>query len=91
MYSVLARSAEECAELRSELRLAGVETRPLFHPVHLLPPYFSGLSFPVAEQLSPRGINLPSFPGLERHEVATICAILRSHYSRRGSKIVSLR
>jgi perosamine synthetase len=91
MYSVLARSSEECAELRSELRLAGVETRPLFHPVHLLPPYFSGSSFPIAESISPRGINLPSYPSLERQHVATICQVLRSHYRGRGSKIVSLR
>ncbi len=69
MYSILARDPEECTRLRSELRLAGVETRPLFHPVHQLPPYFNGLSFPVAESFSSRGINLPSYPGLERKEI----------------------
>jgi perosamine synthetase len=91
MYSILARDPDECARLRSELRLAGVETRPLFHPVHLLPPYFSGLNFPVAESLSSRGINLPSYPGLERKEVKMICQIIRARYDASNSKIVPLR
>jgi perosamine synthetase len=91
MYSILTRDAAECARLRSELRLAGVETRPLFHPVHLLPPYFSGLNFPVAESLSSRGINLPSYPGLERGDVETICQTIRTSYQADSSVIVPFR
>jgi perosamine synthetase len=91
MYSILARDPDECARLRSELRLAGVETRPLFHPVHLLPPYFSGLTFPVAESLAPRGINLPSYPGLERRDVKMICQTIRAQYDANDSKIVPFR
>ncbi len=91
MYSILARDPDECARLRNELRLAGVETRPLFHPVHLLPPYFSGLTFPVAESLAPRGINLPSYPGLERGDVKMICQTIRAQYNASNSKIVLLR
>jgi perosamine synthetase len=90
MYSILARDADERTRLRSELRLAGVETRPLFHPVHQLPPYFNGLSFPVAEQLSSRGINLPSYPGLERREIQMICRTIRSVYDKSKSKIVAM-
>jgi perosamine synthetase len=95
MYSILARDPEQCSGLRSKLRLAGIETRPLFHPVHLLPPYFNGLSFPVAEQLSSRGINLPSYPGLEQSEVNMICQTICAQYdatARSGdSKIVPFR
>ncbi|HEV7881287.1 DegT/DnrJ/EryC1/StrS family aminotransferase [Bradyrhizobium sp.] len=91
MYSILARDPDECSRLRNTLRLAGVETRPLFHPVHLLPPYFSGLSFPVAESLSSRGINLPSYPGLERRDVKMICQTIRAQYDASDSKIVPFR
>ncbi len=88
MYSILARNPDECTRLRGELRLAGVETRPLFHPAHVLPPYFSGLSFPVAERLSSRGINLPSYPGLEQSDVKTICQTIRAQYDTSTSKVV---
>jgi perosamine synthetase len=95
MYSILARDPGECSRVRSELRLAGIETRPLFHPVHLLPPYFKGLSFPVAEGLSTRGINLPSYPGLEKSEVDMICQAIRTQYSASihsaDSKILRLK
>jgi perosamine synthetase len=91
MYSILARSREECNRFRSELRLAGVETRPLFHPVHLLPPYFTGLTFPVAEALAPCGINLPSYPGLEREQVKMICQTIRNACNVPASTIVSFK
>jgi perosamine synthetase len=38
----------------------GIETRPFFYPCHIMPPYNKGLSLPVAEDLSSRGMNLPS-------------------------------
>jgi len=40
-----------------------IETRPFFYPLHLQPLYehrFRGESYPVAEELSQKGINLPS-------------------------------
>lgn len=91
MYSILARDAAECSKLRNELRLAAIETRPLFHPVHLLPPYFCGLHFAVAESLSSRGINLPSYPGLQRKDVRAICQVVRAQYESEAAKIVPFR
>jgi perosamine synthetase len=90
MYSILVRDAEERTRLRDELRLAGVETRPFFYPVHQLPPYFQGLSFPVAESLSSRGISLPSYPGLEWSDIKMVCNTIRSVFDQNESKIVSL-
>ncbi|HUW96882.1 MAG TPA: DegT/DnrJ/EryC1/StrS family aminotransferase, partial [Anaerolineae bacterium] len=55
---------------------AGVETRPFFHPMHTLPMYrelAEGRSFPVAEQLAARGINLPSSATLSDEDVAFVC------------------
>ena len=40
---------------------AGIETRPTFYPLHILPPYIEpGVSCPVAERLGARGVTLPT-------------------------------
>jgi perosamine synthetase len=59
---------------------AGIETRPFFYPLHTLPMYRAaneGKTFPVAEDLARRGVNLPSSATLTRDEVAYVCAQLR--------------
>lgn len=51
---------------------AGIETRPVFPPMHTLPPYqhlAAAGSLPVAEDLSPRGLNLPTGAHLSVAEV----------------------
>jgi perosamine synthetase len=58
--------------LRARLGAAGIDTRPFFHPVHRLPPHQSHQHLVVAEDLSARGLNLPSGPGLERSQVVRV-------------------
>jgi perosamine synthetase len=56
----------------ANLRSHGVEGRPVVHPSHTLPPYVDscrGQSFPVAERIAARGINLPTFAGLSDADV----------------------
>jgi perosamine synthetase len=60
--------------LREHLARTGIETRPVFHPAHTLPHCGADVRLPVAEDVSARGINLPSFPDLTRDEVGTVCA-----------------
>lgn len=58
----------------------GIETRPFFYPLHTLPMYRvanEAKSFPVAEDLARRGVNLPSSAMLTREEVAYVCEQLR--------------
>ncbi len=55
---------------------AGVETRPFFYPMHAMPPYrWAGPMgrFPVAEQLSARGISLPSSAMLSEEDIEYVC------------------
>ncbi len=74
MFTILASSENERTKLRSYLKENGIETRPTFHPVHLMPMYFvDDFSFPVAEDLGSRGINLPSYPDLNEDDVDFIC------------------
>jgi perosamine synthetase len=59
-----------------ELAKAGIETRPFFYPMHTLPMYYqqeSTESFPVAESLAARGLNVPSSAALTEEEVAFVC------------------
>jgi perosamine synthetase len=57
----------------------GIEGRPVVYPMHMLPPYadpaFAG-EFPVAEMISSRGINLPTWAGLTREDVNRVCDAL---------------
>lgn len=63
--------------LMAHLAGEGIETRPFFHPAHMMPVYRTGESFPVAERLGASGINLPSYASLEEAQVADISASIR--------------
>jgi perosamine synthetase len=57
----------------------GIETRPFFYSMHTLPMYRDGAegrSFPVADALSARGINLPSSAELSQEDVEYVCDAL---------------
>jgi perosamine synthetase len=63
-------------EIMGRLKERGIETRPVVHPLHTLPPYrdaSQGESFPVAEHVARCGINLPTWAGLTREDVRYVC------------------
>ncbi|MDT7602597.1 MAG: perosamine synthetase [Acidobacteriota bacterium] len=65
--------------LAARLLDAGVETRPVFHPVHLLPPYHEPSrdgEYPQAERVARAGLSLPTWAGLESEDVAYVCDCL---------------
>jgi perosamine synthetase len=52
----------------------GIETRPVFYPVHTMPAYQNGEgNFPIAETCSALGINLPTHGKLSQLDVRYIC------------------
>ena len=63
-------------EVRARLHDRGVDTRPFFHPVHLLPPYERRERLPIAEDLGARGMNLPSGLGLDRSHIERVAKAL---------------
>jgi perosamine synthetase len=84
MCSMLVKDAVDRDPLRSHLAQAGVETRPLFSPLHTMPMYAQKFQrHPVAEDLGWRGINLPSWPDLDRATVREICDLIRHYFRRR--------
>lgn len=74
MCSILLGDASKRDELRSHLDKNGIETRPLFYPVHTMPMYAQKYErHKIAENLGWRGINLPSYPALEKADIEYIC------------------
>ncbi|MBI1860402.1 MAG: DegT/DnrJ/EryC1/StrS family aminotransferase [Deltaproteobacteria bacterium] len=64
--------------IMESLGRAGIETRPVFYPIHTLPPYQKpGQLFPVAERLAASGMNLPTWHGLTEADVIFICKTLK--------------
>lgn len=58
----------------------GIETRPVFYPMHVMPVYTQDSArFPVATDLARRGINLPTHGLLTEPDVARVCERLRHH------------
>ena len=70
-------------EVMANLSDAGIDSRPFFVPIHLLPPYIAtpgtSLTLPVTEQLASRGMNLPTFPGLPIADVDRITSVIGQH------------
>ncbi len=61
----------------------GIETRPLFYPVHTMPMYAQKFQkHPIAENLGWRGINLPSYPGLTNDNVLEVCSTIKLFFEQ---------
>jgi perosamine synthetase len=64
--------AQTREEVIAHLASRQVEGRPVVYPVHALPPYRDlarGQSFPLADRISARGINLPTCASMSRSDV----------------------
>jgi len=77
MYSVLIDDGfMDRNDLMKKLEGKGIETRPFFYPIHKMPPYRTNDRFPVAEELSRKGINLPSAVNLEKDTIKKIVDVI---------------
>lgn len=57
----------------------GIETRPVFYPVHTLPPYLTKGDFINAERFASTGISLPTYDTLHVEEAEWIGLRVRHH------------
>ena len=77
LVSILLPQRELVGPVRGGLSEEGIETRPVFPPVHTTPVYSEAIqSLPRAEDIAARGISLPSYPGLRRDDVALITSVI---------------
>ncbi len=84
MYSILAEDSYGLArdELMKELKARDIDSRPFFYPIHTMPPYQAGAEgqeFPVATELSRKGLNLPSSATLTPQQITQICQVLKDN------------
>lgn len=75
IYWMVCIAVEGRDKLRSYLETKGIETRPVFYPVHKMPMY-SGDSLPVTDRISEIGMNLPSYPDLREKDIKEICRLI---------------
>ena len=88
MVSILVESRDQRDGLRKFLRESKIETRPLFYPAHTMPVFKRNQSFPVAEDLSARGLNLPSFPSITIDQISYVCDKINHYLSRKSNSSV---
>lgn len=79
MVSILALDHTTRDGIRAHLKNHGVDTRPFFYSAHTMPSFKSDEAFPIAESLSKRGLNLPSYPTLSKDEVVFICTLIKAY------------
>jgi perosamine synthetase len=78
MVSFLAPQASQRDALRDALAAKGIETRPVFFPIHTMPMYAAGQpDLPVAQDIAARGVSVPSWPGLPASDVDRVCDAVR--------------
>lgn len=79
MITMLAPNASSRDLIRERLANAGIETRPTFPLVHHMPMYQDiSLQLPIAEDISRRGMNLPSWHALGDEAVEEIATIVKA-------------
>ena len=59
MFNILLKDNVKISrdELMNKLGEEGIETRPIFYPMHTMPPYFENKKYLIAEKLSAKGIS----------------------------------
>jgi perosamine synthetase len=83
MCSMLLPKAADRDPMRELLCQNGIETRPVFYPVHCMPMYSTKFQrHPVAEDIGWRGISLPSYPALGEDDVKAIASVIVKFLSR---------
>jgi perosamine synthetase len=69
---------DERDALIERLRADGVDTRPYFFPMSMMP-YFDAADTPAAHAASARGLNLPTAADYGEADLDAICTVLRRH------------
>lgn len=85
MCTIIVNESKDRNLLRDHLKAVGVETRPLFPTCNKFPHLYTDQVFYMAEDLSSKGINLPSFPALTCEEVKFICKEIKNYFKQESS------
>ena len=73
MFTILVKDRDSVI---TKLAEKGIETRPVFTPMHQQPIYKEKRNYPISEYVGARGINLPSSNILTCEEIEYVCTSL---------------
>jgi perosamine synthetase len=78
MYTVMLKdTVQTCRdEVIAALQLEQIETRPVFYPMHVMPPYAEEGVYPNAVWCGERGLSLPTHGGLTDQDLDRVVAAL---------------
>jgi perosamine synthetase len=78
VYNVFLRGTTESRrdQVMRHMAAGGVETRPVFYPMHRLPPYAHDGEYPNADRWATSGITLPLHQGLGKSEIERVVEVL---------------
>jgi perosamine synthetase len=82
MFSILLKDNVKISrdELMDKLLSDGIETRPLFYPMHIMPPYYDeNAACPVSEKIATAGMNLPTHAKISREDISFICDRIKKY------------
>lgn len=78
LYTILLKHEVDRDRVIAKLKQAGIDSRPVFYPIHTMPPHAQEGHFPVAEDISRRGLSLPTFASMGLGEIDRVCLALKS-------------
>lgn len=78
LFSLLLPSNVDRSATMEAMARKGIETRPVFYCAHQMPMYEMAERFPISEEISARGISLPSYPALSEADQDRVISALRS-------------
>lgn len=73
VYGILVDNAHKRDIIMQALEEKGIGTRPFFYPAHIMPAHKENISLPVAQDISARGIILPSSANLTEEDIRYVC------------------
>lgn len=77
MMSVVLKHATQRRKVEGAMADAGIETRPIFPPLHLQAPYRDKVSRSVSEDLYDRGLNVPTHARMTIGDVREVCEVIQ--------------
>ncbi len=80
MYSILVENnfGINRDQLIEKLADSDIDSRPFFYPIHTMPPYKENEEYPIAEEISKEGLNLPSSVKLSNEDLERIVSAICS-------------
>jgi perosamine synthetase len=66
-------------ELDAKLKSHGIDRRPVFYPLHSMPPYKEENKYPVATEIGRKGLQIPSSLNLTHEQIDMIVDLIKQY------------